>query len=117
MEAGIEHLSRSTSQGVDLMLVVTEPGQRAIDCADSVIEMARDIGVKELAFVGNKVTGADDEEFIRSSLPGQHIIGFIPYSEAVRTADRSGKTAIEAAEGIMAPVIDKIIELIENKAG
>ena len=33
MEAGIEHLGRATTQGVDLMITVVEPGQRSIDCA------------------------------------------------------------------------------------
>lgn len=30
MEAGIEHLGRSTATGVDVMIAVVEPGQRSV---------------------------------------------------------------------------------------
>lgn len=40
MEAGLEHLGRATAQGVDLMLIVVEPGRRAVDTAGNVRRMA-----------------------------------------------------------------------------
>jgi CO dehydrogenase maturation factor len=96
MEAGVEHLGRATSRGVDTMLVVVEPGQNSIDCARRVIRMSKQIGLKDIRFVANKVTDAADEAFIREALAGYEIIESIPYSQEIRKADRSGQSALEA---------------------
>ena len=40
MEAGIEHLGRGTAMGVDVMIAVVEPGQRSVETAHRVREMA-----------------------------------------------------------------------------
>src|SRR4030066_525996 len=54
MEAGIEHLTRGTSRGVDKLIIVVEPGRRSIETARPIIELAQDIGLKSIAAVGNK---------------------------------------------------------------
>ncbi len=98
MEAGIEHLGRATSQGVDVMLVVVEPGQRSIDCAVTILRMTKEIGLRKVLFVGNKVTGPADEEFIKAALPGQKFLTFIPYSNTIRNADRDGVSVLDVLE-------------------
>jgi CO dehydrogenase maturation factor len=90
MEAGIEHLGRATSQGVDVMLVALEPGQRAVDCALLVERMSKEIGIRKILFVANKITGDADREFVRGSLPGREIIAFLPWGEDLKKADRDG---------------------------
>ena len=114
MEAGIEHLGRGTAKGVDVLVVVVEPGQRSIDCAVTILRMAHEIGLKRVLIIGNKVTGAADEAFIRNALPGQDFLAVLPYSEAVRNADRDGITALDAPgtglRDIFAEIIDKIEE-------
>ncbi len=44
MEAGLEHLGRATAQGVDLMLVVVEPGRRSVETVESIRRMGEQIG-------------------------------------------------------------------------
>ncbi|MCL6561071.1 MAG: AAA family ATPase, partial [Firmicutes bacterium] len=44
MPAGIEHLSRGTARGVDVLLVVVEPNRRSINTARLVEKLAEDIG-------------------------------------------------------------------------
>ncbi|NLV16573.1 MAG: AAA family ATPase [Syntrophomonadaceae bacterium] len=90
MEAGIEHLGRATAQGVDLMLVVVEPGQRSIECAYQVKRMCGELGLTNLLYIGNKITGDADKEFIQAALPGQELIAFLPYRYSIRSADRDG---------------------------
>ncbi len=90
MEAGIEHLGRATSQGVDAMLVVVEPGQRSVDCAMQVERMSREIGIRKLFFVANKVTGEDDRVFLREALPNREILAFLPFADDMKAADRDG---------------------------
>lgn len=91
MEAGIEHLGRATSSGVDIMLVVAEPGQRSIDSAKTIIRMAREIGLKNILVVGNKAADEKDTEFIRKSLSDCEIAAVLPFSGELKNADREGK--------------------------
>ncbi|MDR3279336.1 MAG: AAA family ATPase [Synergistaceae bacterium] len=99
MEAGIEHLGRATSQGVDAMLIVVEPGQRAIDCAFTVERMSRQIGIKRVLFIANKVTGEDDCGFVRESLPNREILAFLPYSGDLKHSDRDGVCPYDCLDG------------------
>lgn len=113
MEAGIEHLGRATATGVDVMAVVVEPGQRSIDCANTIIRMSKEIGIKKLVFVLNKVTGKEDEEFIRKSLPNAEIIATIPYSPKIRNADRDGVSVLDALENEIS--FEDIYKKLEGK--
>ena len=113
MEAGIEHLGRATACGVDVMLVVVEPGKRSIDCANTVIRMAGEIGVKRLLFIGNKITSAEDEEYIRASLPNSEFAAMIPYLPSVRNADRDGVSVVDTADAEFTKRISSILESLE----
>jgi CO dehydrogenase maturation factor len=42
--------------------------------------------------VANKVRSAEDEEFIRSKIPAEDLLGFIHYNTEVIDADRQGKS-------------------------
>lgn len=114
MEAGIEHLGRATSQGVDVMVVVVEPGQRSIDCANLVLRMANDIGIKKIAFVANKVATVEEEQFIRDSLPGQNILAVIPYSNTIRNADRDGVSVLDVLDDELRAKFNEIFQKIEE---
>jgi len=87
MEAGIEHLGRATSQAVDKLIVVVEPGRRSIDTAGHINKLASDIGLKNIAMVGNKIRSAKDEEFLKKHLSHFEFLGFIPYEDALIEAD------------------------------
>ena len=54
MEAGIEHLGRGTTRGMDLMIVVVEPGARSLETAERIKNLSSEIGIKNLAAVINK---------------------------------------------------------------
>jgi len=112
MEAGIEHLGRSTAMGVDVMLIVTEPGQRSIDCARSVMRLSRDIGLDRFVLIGNKVTGDEDRAYIASAFPGQKITAFLPYSQNIRDADRAGVSVSDGMNAGEKAVIEGIISEI-----
>jgi hypothetical protein len=55
--------------------------------------------LKNVAFVGNKIAGPEDEEFIRDALPGQRFLAMIPYSPVIRNADRDGVSILDAIAG------------------
>ena len=116
MEAGIEHLGRATSRGVDLMVVVVEPGKRSIDCAFTVQRMANDIGVKKLVAVANKVGSEEDEQYIQTNLPeGVELIASIPYSPIIRNADREGVSVLDVLDDELTATFEDMFKQIEGK--
>ena len=114
MEAGIEHLGRGTAMGVDVMIIVVEPGQRSIDCAETVIKMGNEIGLRRYIVVGNKIMSEDDEEYIKKSLPEQKIAAFMPYANNIREADRDGVPVLEGFNEEQIKIIENLIGIIEG---
>jgi len=114
MEAGIEHLGRSTAGGVDVMIIVVEPGQRSVDCANSVIRLSEEIGLDRFILVGNKVTGEEDRAYIASAFPDREIAAFLPYSQNIRNADRDGMSVLDGMSSEEIAVIKGIIAKIEG---
>ena len=97
MEAGIEHLSRGTTKAVDKLIIVVEPGRRSIETAQTINKLAPDIGLHNIAIVGNKIRSESDKEFITSSLPGIEILGFIPYDPSITEADLANRPLFAAS--------------------
>ncbi|RLE71691.1 MAG: cobalamin biosynthesis protein CobN [Thermoprotei archaeon] len=99
MVAGLEHLGRGTARGVDLMLCVVEPSVKALETARRVMELSRDIGVKNVAAVANKILSEKDVEYVKEGLSsiGLELLGLIPFDEAVIEADRRGKALLDYA--------------------
>jgi len=88
MEAGIEHLGRSTADAVDWMIIVVEPGLRSIHTAQRIKILAEQIGIKRIVAVGNKIKSQEDKEFILKYLDKIRIIGNISYSDLITRLDR-----------------------------
>jgi len=97
MEAGIEHLSRGTTKAVDMLIIVVEPGRRSLETAETIKNLAQDLGLRHIAAVGNKIRSEADKEFIKSNLPGIEIIGFINYDPAINDADHSNLSLFSAS--------------------
>jgi CO dehydrogenase maturation factor len=112
MEAGIEHLSRGTTGAVDKLIIVVEPGRRSIETAQTIANLARDLGLENLALVGNKIHHESDKEFIRSSLPGMDVLGFVSYDPAINEADLADRplfTASPRTAGEIREIYDRLI--------
>ena len=104
MAAGIEHLGRATASAVDKLIVVVEPGRRSLETARVIKRLAEDIGLKNIAIVGNKVRNETDKEFLVSSLPGLEFLGFIPYDHAIVDADLASKPVTTASQKVVSEV-------------
>ncbi len=102
MEAGIEHLGRATARAVDKLIVVVEPGRRSLETAYRISKLASDIGLQNMAAVGNKVRSQSEREFLSSSLPGFEFLGFIPYDQALVDADLSNRSILDSSQQIVA---------------
>jgi CO dehydrogenase maturation factor len=90
MEAGIEHLGRGTSESVDAMIVVIEPGQRSVQTAKQIYKLATDLKIPRVFLVLNKVHDKGEENTIRTLLPDLPVIGVLLERETIRKADLNG---------------------------
>ncbi len=116
MEAGVEHLGRATVRGVDVLIIVVEPGQNSIDCAHRIIRMAAEIGLNQIKIVANKIVDDEDEAFIRSTLPDHEFLGAIPYLPQIRKADRDGSSALDAADDDLRSKYLEILRKLEGES-
>lgn len=94
MEAGLEQFGRSTCRGVDMLLIVVEPGARSVETAARIAELAGEMGVKRLGVVANRVRDAEQERLLARLLEGHGLglMSILPASEVVAEADLEGKS-------------------------
>jgi CO dehydrogenase maturation factor len=111
MEAGIEHLGRATASAVDKLIVVVEPGRRSMDTAGHIKKLASEIGLKNIALVGNKIRGEKDEEFLKKHLSDFEFLGFIRQDEALIEADLDGVSPYDVDSIAKTNVKDMIAKL------
>ena len=111
-EAGVEHLGRATARGVDAMLVVVEPGRGSLDCASRIFRMAEEIGLEDVRIVANKIASPQDEQFVRAGLPGREILTCIPFSEAIRRADRAGLCVLEGLSSDIEARLEGMLQVL-----
>ena len=83
MSAGIEHLTRGTARGVDLMLVVTEPTRTSIKTAGLVKQLSSQLGIKNVKILGNKIRKEEEKKFLTENFSPGEIIGILPFEEKV----------------------------------
>jgi CO dehydrogenase maturation factor len=116
MYAGVEHLSRATTDAVDMLLIVAEPSARSLGTAAQIRDLAGGLKLERVYLVGSKVEDQADRDFIAQNSPGLEVIGYLSADPAVRQADRSGqpiydlspKLAAETARIVAA--LDGIVE-------
>ncbi len=113
MYAGVEHLGRATVDFVDAMIVVVEPTQRSLGTAAQIKDLARDIKLKKLWLVGNKVRTEEEREFLEKNSPGLPLLGTLPMDLGVLDADRLGEpvydhvpSLFKAAENIAQTLLE-----------
>ena len=113
MEAGLEHLGRGTAGNMDQFIVVIEPGARSVQTYHNVKRLAADLGVKQVRVVANKVRDTRDEEFVKSAIPAEDLLGFIHYNPEIMDADRQGKSPYDFSPTAI-DEIRKIKEILDR---
>ncbi len=110
-EAGVEHLGRSVAENFDLMLVVVEPGAKAIAMANRLARLSREIGVKQVYAVANKVASKEQEDFIKGELDIE-VLEVVPFDSTVVDADIKNIPLIDIKNE--SPALKKITQLSEK---
>ena len=106
MEAGIEHLGRATSRAVNKMIIVVEPGKASIETAYRIRELAKDIGLENIAAVANKIRSEQDKDLLASAMPDFDFLGFIPYHQSVIEAGLGNALLINSSPEVIDRVQD-----------
>jgi CO dehydrogenase maturation factor len=97
-EAGMEHLSRRTTRGIDVMFIVSDPSQRGLATAMRIRDLAREmeIGVERFGLVVSRVRG-ELPASLADVISGLDIelAGVVPDDLQVAAYDEEGKPLIE----------------------
>jgi len=115
MEAGIEHLGRGTTRGMDLMIVVVEPGARSLETAERIKKLSSEIGIKHLAAVINK--GGGGKVNYKLEELGIQVLGEIPFDPQLMQADLEKKAPIDVGGDAVDAIVkikEKLMEVVEE---
>jgi len=117
MEAGFEHLTRGTSQAFDAMIIVVEPSLQSVVTAARIDALAKKIGIRNVFYVGNMVRDAEDRAFIAKELEGSTVVGYVSYSDDIRTAVREGRAPYDVSPQLAADIAtiwDGVVRSVER---
>jgi len=126
LAAGVEFLGRASVQGIDALVVVVEPGSRSIETAINIARMGKELGIKQVAAIANKITDASQVEAIKSQLAQANItiLANIEYRSAVQEADLEKKNVLQASPEIVEQLreakntlTDLIFQSVRSDAG
>jgi len=97
-EAGMEHISRLTTNNVDLLLVISDTTRRGMQAAARIIDLTHELGlnIKRKYILINQVKDGQ-KEAIENAADKYHLdlIGFVPESQDVAEFDLNGRPTIE----------------------
>ena len=97
-EAGMEHISRLTTNNIDILLVVSDPTRRGIQAAARIVGLTDELGLsiaRKLVMV-NQAQQAQTEAIERTvNEYGLELLGIVPEDVQVREFDLNGRPTIE----------------------
>jgi CO dehydrogenase maturation factor len=97
-EAGMEHISRLTTNNVNLLLVVSDPTRRGVQAAARIYELTAELGLKidQKKLIVNQAKEGQEEEIIkRAEEFGLEVAGIIPEDPLIRQFDLDGQPTIQ----------------------
>ena len=113
-EAGIEHLGRNIAEKFDLMIVIVEPSEKAVDTANRVYQLSMEIGIKRIIAVGNKISSSAQEKFLKENLDIE-LYDTIPFDEQVIEADMTRQNLYTAKDSAALKKMQKIVQKIKER--
>ncbi len=89
LEAGLEPLGRSAVDGVDALLIVVDPDRRSAFTALRIFQLAKDLGLKNVFAVANKIRHEEEEKEIQAILASIiPVILAIPFSSELEAVGK-----------------------------
>lgn len=93
-EAGMEHISRLTTNNVNLLMVVSDSTRRGIQAAARIYELTQELGLKidqKCLIVNLAKDGQEEEIRKRAKEFGLEVSGIMPEDPLIRQYDLEGK--------------------------
>jgi CO dehydrogenase maturation factor len=101
-EAGMEHLSRRTAQGIDYMLMVSDPIVRGIRTAGKISRLLEELHARvgERYLILNRVNEPTSDA-LKAAIADEGLkhLGSIPHDDGLLSRDRAGEPIWEALAG------------------
>ncbi len=97
LEAGLNDLIWAYPRPDDIVLVVTAPYLKSLEVARRALAITREVGVGRRLVVVNRAESEKDVDDVRIELGADAVA--VPDDPAVRSADRQGLAAFDAAPG------------------
>lgn len=115
-EAGLEHLSRRTTQSVDIMLVVSDSSKRGLHTASRVGKLSKELEIsfEQIYLILNRVKEGNEEELLNKAREtGLEVIGLIHDDEIISEFDLEGRPLMELPDDsepivVLKEVINKL---------
>ncbi len=102
-------------RGVDILVVVVEPGGRSIETALSIARMARDLGIRQVGIVANKITDPGQVETVKAEMGDMPVLAVVAYDPAVQQADLQRRSVFAAGPKLVEELTkgkEKLMNLI-----
>ena len=97
-EAGMEHISRLTTNNIDILLIISDASRRGILSAARISELTDELGVKigKKLFIINQVKEEKKDDLIKVAGEfGLNVAGIIPEDKNIRDFDLKGIPTIK----------------------
>lgn len=109
-EAGMEHLSRRTTDNLDLLIIAAEVTQTGIVTAERIAKLVESlpISIGKIGVIWNKTTEAPQVD-----LKGVSFLGTVPYDESIYKLAIEGKTIFKLDEN--SPALKAVREILQGK--
>jgi CO dehydrogenase maturation factor len=101
LAAGVEFMGRASVQGIDMLVLVVEPGGRSIETANKMGQMAKELGIKHVGAIANKITEPEQVNLIQSQLGNIKLLGSLHSSRFLQEADMKRKPVFNADKQVM----------------
>jgi len=113
-EAGMEHISRLTTNNIDLLLVVSDPSRRGIQAAARILVLTQELplNIKKKVFLVNQAKENQEADIEKSAKEfGLELSGIIPEDPLIREFDVSGKPTTQLT--MESKAVEKAFKIFE----
>jgi CO dehydrogenase maturation factor len=109
-EAGLEHLSRRTTNQVDVMLIISDPTYRGIMTAARIRDLSKEmnLSIGKIYLIVNRTVNLAPELKKLIDDTGLDLLATLPEDDDVKTYDSQGKALVEL------PATNPVVQEIEE---
>jgi CO dehydrogenase maturation factor len=100
-EAGMEHISRLTTNNVDILLIISDPSRRGLQAAVRIDELARCLKIvvgKSYVVINQAREAPPEQAMAMIKKANLELIGIVPEDDVIYDYDFNGRPTIEMPE-------------------